>query len=125
MPDRIELKKEITKEGSGPTPKTGETVSCHYTGTFENGDEFDSSRVRGEPLDFAIGERKVIPCWDKLILKMRVGERAMLTCPPQYAYGSRGAGGVIPPNANLQFDVELVAIKVDRPWYYPYFGSNK
>merc|ERR1712038_41617 len=115
--NKIKMEKEILKEGTGNTPKPGDTVIAHYTGTLENGQEFDCSRKRGVPLYFPIGERRVIPCWDQLILKMQVGERAVLTCPPEYAYGSRGAGGVIPPNATLKFDVELVDIKDKKPWY--------
>jgi peptidylprolyl isomerase len=105
------LKVEILKDGNGPGPQKGQSVVVHYTGTLENGKKFDSSRDRGEPFSFVLGAGQVIPGWDEGLALMKVGSRAKLTIPPQLGYGSRGAGGVIPPNATLIFDVELVGVK--------------
>jgi FKBP-type peptidyl-prolyl cis-trans isomerase FkpA len=96
--------------GSGPTPKATDTVKVHYRGTFPDGREFDSSYKRGAPATFALN--RVIPCWTEAVQMMRPGGKARITCPPALAYGERGAGGgVIPPNATLVFDIELVAIQ--------------
>ncbi len=98
------------KEGSGAAPKASDTVRVHYRGTFpESGKEFDSSLARGEPIEFPL--QGVIACWTEGVQKMKVGGKARLTCPPAIAYGARGAGGVIPPNATLNFEVELLGIK--------------
>ncbi len=98
------------KDGAGATPKATDTVKVHYRGTFpETGKEFDSSIARGEPIEFPL--TGVIPCWTEGVQKMKVGGKAKLTCPPAIAYGARGAGGVIPPNATLNFEVELLGIK--------------
>mmetsp|Transcript_41542 Transcript_41542/g.50358 ORF Transcript_41542/g.50358 Transcript_41542/m.50358 type:complete len:108 (-) Transcript_41542:222-545(-) len=105
------VEKKILQEGTGPQPTKGQGVAAHYTGTLMDGTKFDSSRDRGKPLEFTVGVGQVIKGWDEGILSMKVGERAELICSPDYAYGAAGAGGVIPPNATLKFDVELVAIK--------------
>jgi len=98
--------------GDGQTfPKTGQTVVVHYTGTLENGTKFDSSRDRGVPFKFRIGKGEVIKGWDEGVAQLSVGQRAKLTCSPDYAYGSRGHPGVIPPNATLIFDVELLKVE--------------
>jgi peptidylprolyl isomerase len=97
--------------GTGPMPRPGQTAIVHYTGTFVNGTKFDSSRDRKEPYPFAVGRHDEIACWDEGVATMRVGGRRKLVCPPALAFGDRGAGGVIPPNATLHFDVELLAIK--------------
>ena len=97
--------------GKGALPKPGQTAVVHYTGTFPDGKKFDSSRDRGAPFEFALGGHQVIPCWDEGVATMRVGGRRKLVCPPALAYGQRGAGGVIPPNATLDFDVELLGVK--------------
>ena len=98
--------------GDGSTyPKTGQTVVVHYTGTLENGTKFDSSRDRGVPFKFRLGKGEVIRGWDEGVAQLSVGERAKLTCSPDYAYGSRGHPGIIPPNATLIFDVELLKVE--------------
>lgn len=96
------------KEGTGASPKASDTVKVHYRGTLPDGKEFDSSYKRGEPIEFPLN--RVIACWTEGVQRMKVGGKAKLTCPPQIAYGERGAGGVIPPNATLLFEVELLGI---------------
>ena len=96
-------------EGKGSSPSASDTVKVHYRGTFTDGREFDSSIARGEPAEFPL--KRVIKCWTEGVQKMKVGGKARLTCPPAIAYGERGAGGVIPPNATLNFEIELLAIK--------------
>jgi peptidylprolyl isomerase len=104
-----------TKAGDGPSPKTGQTCVMHYTGwLYENGAKgakFDSSVDRGQPFEFKIGMRQVIGGWDEGVSTMKVGGKRTLIIPPELGYGARGAGGVIPPNATLMFDVELLALK--------------
>jgi peptidylprolyl isomerase len=104
-----------SKEGTGATPKTGQTCVMHYTGwLYENGQKgkkFDSSVDRNEPFEFKIGMRQVIGGWDEGVGSMKVGGKRTLIIPPALGYGARGAGGVIPPNATLMFDVELLAVK--------------
>lgn len=96
------------KEGTGANPSAADTVKVHYKGTFPGGKEFDSSYSRGTPIEFPLN--RVIPCWTEGVQRMKVGGKAKLTCPSAIAYGSRGAGGVIPPNATLIFEVELLGI---------------
>lgn len=97
--------------GTGETPKPGDIVSVHYTGTLTNGVVFDSSYGRGQPIQFPLGQGRVIAGWDEGIGLMKTGGKARLTIPPALGYGAQGAGGVIPPNATLIFDVELVGIQ--------------
>ncbi len=97
------------KEGSGANPKASDVVNVHYRGTLADGKEFDSSYKRGQPISFPLNQ--VIPCWTEGVQKMKVGGKAKLTCPPDIAYGSRGAGQAVPPNATLTFEVELLGIK--------------
>ena len=101
---------EILKEGAGIEAKNGNTVAVHYTGILENGTKFDSSVDRRIPFEFTLGAGQVIKGWDIGVEGMRAGEKRKLTIPPDLAYGSRGAGGVIPPNATLIFEVELLGI---------------
>jgi FKBP-type peptidyl-prolyl cis-trans isomerase FkpA len=97
------------KEGTGAAPAASDTVQVHYRGRFPGGKEFDSSYSRNEPTEFPLN--RVIPCWTEGVQKMKVGGKAKLTCPPAIAYGARGAGGVIPPNATLEFEIELLSVK--------------
>lgn len=98
-------------EGTGPTPTTGQTLSVHYTGTLQNGTEFDSSRNRGTPMQFRFGIDPMIKGWDEGISTMKVGGKRKLIIPPSLGYGSRGKPPDIPGNSTLLFDLELVAIK--------------
>ena len=94
---------------TGANPKASDAVKVHYRGTLANGTEFDSSYKRGQPATFPLS--RVVPCWTEGMQKIKVGGKATLTCPPATAYGDRGAGGVVPPNATLTFGVELLAIE--------------
>ena len=109
------LKIQDTKAGTGATPKAGQTCVMHYTGwLYENGvkgKKFDSSLDRNEPFEFPIGQRTVIAGWDEGVATMKVGGKRTLIIPPALGYGARGAGGVIPPNATLIFEVELLGVK--------------
>jgi peptidylprolyl isomerase len=108
----MEVKIEKTQEGAGDRAvKNGDTISVHYTGKLENGNKFDSSVDRGAPFEFTIGKGMVIQGWEQGLLDMKIGEKRTLTIPSELGYGSRGAGGVIPPDATLIFDVELMDIK--------------
>lgn len=104
------LKYVEIKEGTGATPKAGQTVVVHYTGTLEDGTKFDSSRDRNQPFSFKLGAGQVIKGWDEGLSTMKIGGRRQLIIPPDLGYGARGAGGVIPPNATLVFDVELLRV---------------
>jgi peptidylprolyl isomerase len=109
------LQYEDTKEGAGASPKTGQTCVMHYTGwLWENsakGKKFDSSVDRGQPFEFQIGRGMVIKGWDEGVATMKIGGRRTLLIPPSLGYGARGAGGAIPPNATLLFEVELLGVK--------------
>ncbi len=97
--------------GEGASPQKGKTVAVHYTGWLTNGKKFDSSVDRGEPFEFQIGVGQVIPGWDEGVSTMKVGGKRKLIIPPGLAYGKRGAGNVIPPDATLVFEVELLKVK--------------
>ena len=95
------------REGAGASPAVTDIVRVHYTGTLPEGKEFDSSYRRGEPAEFPLD--RVIKCWTEGVQRMKVGGKAKITCPPSLAYGAEGAGNTIPPNATLQFEIELLA----------------
>jgi FKBP-type peptidyl-prolyl cis-trans isomerase len=105
------MRYEIIKEGTGPAPKRGDSVTVHYTGWLEDGTKFDSSVDRNQPFTFKLGVGQVIQGWDDGVATMKVGGKTKFFIPPELGYGSRGAGGVIPPNAKLIFEVELLSIK--------------
>ena len=105
------LKIETIREGSGAIAETGLKVEVHYTGKLTDGSVFDSSVTRGQPFSFILGQGQVIKGWEEGILGMRVGEKRLLTIPPELGYGLRGAGNAIPPNATLVFEVELLGLR--------------
>jgi len=104
------LKYEDLVEGTGETAQAGQMVTVHYTGWLENGSKFDSSKDRNDPFRFKLGAGQVIRGWDEGVAGMKIGGTRKLTIPANLGYGARGAGGVIPPNATLIFDVELLAL---------------
>jgi peptidylprolyl isomerase len=109
------LQYEQIVRGEGPSPQPGDVVTVHYRGTLEDGSEFDSSYSRGEPVVLPLGQGRVIDGWEEGIPMMNQGGKARLTIPPELAYGEQGAGGVIPPNATLIFEVELLEIRPGAP----------
>ena len=110
--EKMELKIEVLQEGDGEAvTKKGDTISVHYTGTLEDGTKFDSSIDRGEPFLFTIGAGQVIQGWEQGTLDMKVGEKRKLIIPAELGYGSSGAGNLIPPNATIIFDIELMGIQ--------------
>lgn len=110
-PMENQFKIDNLKIGEGTEAKTGNTVFVHYTGTLLDGKKFDSSLDRGQPFSFVLGRGQVIPGWEQGILGMKVGGKRKLIIPPSLAYGEKGAGGVIPPNSTLVFEVELLNVK--------------
>ncbi len=109
--DFIELKIETLKPGTGAAAASGKKVTVHYTGTLTDGKVFDSSENRKAPFTFTLGQGQVIPGWDKGVDGMKVGERRRLSIPSNLAYGEKGVGSVIPPNAPLVFEVELLSVE--------------
>ena len=112
MPDTFTTPSGLVIEelmlGTGAEAATGDTVAVHYTGWLTDGSKFDSSKDRDEPFEFGLGQRQVISGWDEGVAGMKIGGARTLVIPPELGYGARGAGGVIPPNATLKFDVELL-----------------
>jgi FKBP-type peptidyl-prolyl cis-trans isomerase len=106
-----ELVIEDVRVGTGAEARAGQTVSVHYVGTLTDGKKFDSSRDRGRPFEFPLGGGRVIKGWDQGVAGMRIGGLRKLTIPPHLGYGAAGAAGVIPPNATLVFEVELLAVR--------------
>ncbi len=106
-----DLQVQVLTPGTGEEAKAGEMVTVHYTGWLTNGTKFDSSVDRGQPFKFTVGVGQVIQGWDQGVVGMKVGEKRKLTIPSRLAYGESGAGGVIPPNATLVFDVELLGVE--------------
>jgi FKBP-type peptidyl-prolyl cis-trans isomerase len=104
------MKIEILKQGTGEAAKSGDTVTVNYVGTLQDGTKFDSSIDRGQPFQFTLGQNRVIQGWELGVTGMKVGEKRKLTIPPELGYGSQGAGGVIPPNATLIFEIDLLGI---------------
>ena len=108
-PSGLQYEDEVI--GDGATPVAGQTVTVHYTGTLPDGKKFDSSRDRNEPFQFKIGKGQVIKGWDEGVITMKIGGKRKLIIPSDLGYGASGAGGVIPPNATLHFDVELIGTR--------------
>src|SRR3954462_15052301 len=109
MPGKLQVEDVVV--GSGDEAKKGQTVSVHYTGWLTDGKKFDSSKDRGQPFQFTLGRGQVIQGWDQGVQGMKVGGKRKLTIPPELGYGAQGAGGVIPPNATLVFEVELLGVR--------------
>lgn len=111
MTESQNLKVEKLQEGEGPQAQSGQMARVHYSGYLTDGTKFDSSVDRGQPFEFPLGQGHVIRGWDEGVAQMRVGDKVRLTIPPHLGYGARGAGGVIPPNATLIFEVELLSLR--------------
>ena len=119
---QTELQIRDIEKGTGEEANVGETVVVHYTGWLMDGTKFDSSVDRGTPFSFTLGERRVIPGWEQGVEGMQVGGKRELVIPPNLAYGAQGAGGVIPPNATLKFEIELLDVKGKK---YSDIGNDK
>ena len=112
---KITINQSEKEKLGGKKPTVGDKISVHYRGKFVDGNEFDSSFKRNRPFLFDVGQGRVIKCWDQAFLQLTKGMKATLYCPAEYAYGSSGAGRIIPPNSDLIFDVELIDINAPPP----------
>ena len=111
MPETKNLVIEVLRAGDGEVPVPGQVATVHYTGWLTNGTKFDSSVDRDDPFEFVVGEGQVIAGWDMALLRMRQGDKVRAAIPPHLAYGDSGAAGVIPPKAELIFEIELLAVR--------------
>ena len=106
---------KIREGDSKNYPRRGDQIAVHYRGTLAaDGKQFDASYDRGAPFEFLVGRGQVIKCWDEAVPRLSLGEKGVITCPSELAYGSRGAGGVIPPNADIKFEIELLTVRERR-----------
>ena len=112
---KVEIISNANEKQGAMNPKTGDQIVVHYDAYFEDGTKFDSSRDRGSPFSFVLGRKAVIDCWERAIPEVKIGQKAKITCPPELAYGSHGAGSVVPPDTTILFDMDLLSNE-DAEW---------